>query len=168
LNYYPLHITFNQDPEAPSLELSNILEPEPIAFSFNTIGWKVLFVILSILIIYVLYQLYLNYKHNQYRRDAIAEMKALNQDRQLSELYFITKSVFILKQTALQTYQREKVASLQGDAWLAFLDKGISGGNFIKYKQDIANAVYRETFNNLNFNKEEFFQMSLKWIKHHA
>ncbi|MFL0354295.1 DUF4381 domain-containing protein [Xanthomarina sp. GH4-25] len=168
MSFYSIYIAFNQDPEVPPLELGNIMEPAPIPFSFDTTGWKVLFVVLVVLCVYLLYRLYLNFKHNQYRRDAVAEIVALNQDAKLPELEFITKSVFILKRTALQSYPRESVASLQGNDWIAFLDKTKRDVNFSKYKQDIANAVYCETFNNTNFNKEEFFKMSLKWIKNHA
>ncbi|MCX7546648.1 DUF4381 domain-containing protein [Xanthomarina sp. F1114] len=168
MSFYLAHIALIQDPEVAPLELGNIMEPDPIAFSFNTIGWKVVFVILGVLILYGIYRLYLKYKHNQYRRDAVAEIKTLKQDPKLPEMLFITKCVFILKRTALQSYQREKVASLEGDAWLEFLDAEVRGSHFKTYKEDIANAVYKETFNNTNFNKEAFFQMSLKWIKHHA
>ncbi|MGY0393383.1 DUF4381 domain-containing protein [Bizionia sp. KMM 8389] len=168
MRFYLPHITLMQDPEIAPLELGNIMEPDPIPFTFNTIGWKVLLGVSILILLYGLYRMYLKYKHNKYRRDAIAELESLNSNSQLPELAFISQTVFVLKRTALQSYNREKVASLQGDTWLAFLDSGLSGINFSKYKQDIFNAVYRETFDNPNFNKDEFFKMSLKWIKNHA
>lgn len=157
-----------QNLEAASLELENIVEPEPIPFTFDTLGWKILFVLLTILCFYVLFRFYLKYKHNQYRRDAIAELNSLINDSQLSEVAFISKSVFVLKRTALQSYPRKQVASLKGDSWLRFLDSQVSGVTFNKYKQEVLDAIYRETFNSNNFNKNDFHQMSLKWIKHHA
>ena len=157
-----------QNPKTTSLELGNVMEPEPIAFTFDTLGWKVLLALFVILCVYGLYRLYLKYRHNQYRRDAIAELEHVMSDSQLSEVAFITKYVFVLKRTALQSYPREQVASLKGDSWLQFLDNKVSDVTFHKYKQEVLDAVYKETFNSNNFNKNDFHQMSLKWIKHHA
>lgn len=157
-----------QNPENNQLELGEIMEPEPIPFTFDTLGWKILFILLAISCLYMLFRLYSKYKHNQYRRDAIAELETLIKDSQLSEVAFITKSVFVLKRTALQSYPREQVASLKGDSWLQFLDSQVSGVTFNKYKQEVLDAIYKETFNSNNFNKNDFHQMSLKWIKHHA
>ncbi|SFN55379.1 protein of unknown function [Bizionia echini] len=169
MNSFFLHINTFQDPQATTLELGSIMEPEPIAFTFDTLGWKVLFVILILLCLFGVWKLYLRYKHNQYRREAIAELQTLHGNTQLSEVAFITKSVFILKRTALQSYPRDQVASLKGESWLQFLNSQVSGMDFLKYKEAIANAVYKEALGNEeSFNKDDFFNMSLKWIKRHA
>ena len=69
----------------------------------------------------------------------------------------------------MQTFSRQEVASLNGEAWLSFLDKKVTGVNFRKYAKEIEEAVYKDKFNpSSNYNKTEFYTMSIKWIKNHA
>ena len=68
-------------------------------------------------------RLYVRYKSNQYKRNAITEIKELIKNREQPENIFITKVLLVLKRTALQSFGRSEVASLQGDDWLSFLDK---------------------------------------------
>ena len=151
------------------LELRSIIEPDPIAFTFDTLGWKIILALFILLSLFLAYKLLIKYKKNQYRRDAVKEIEAIITNNQYTENLRITKLLFILKRTALQTYNRTDVASLQGDTWLEFLDNKVTGVNFTKYKQTISDALYREFFDtNVDFNKTDFFQMTLKWIKHHA
>ncbi len=164
-----LHTRIYQLAQENQLELGEILEAEPIPFTFDTLGWKIVFVFLLLIIAYVFYKLYLKYKSNQYRRDAVAEMEILKANQEISESSFITQSVVILKRIALLTYKREDVASLQGENWLRFLDGKVSNINFTKYTKEIENAVYQDISDpSSDFNKDEFFTMSIKWIKNHA
>jgi len=157
-----------QDSQLNELELGSILEPDPIPFSFDTLGWKIVFMVLVLLWLYTIYRLLIKYKHNKYKRDAIVEIKELIKNDH-PESKFITNVLLVLKRTALQSYSRLDVASLQGDDWLTFLDKKVSGINFIKYKNHISNAVYRDMFEpSTEFDKEEFSRMTIKWIKNHA
>jgi len=163
------HMMLLQDSQLNELELGAILEPDSIPFSFDTLGWKIVLVVLILLCIYVMYRLFVKYKNNQYKRDAIAEIEELIKNSEQPENIFIAKVLFVLKRTALQSYSRMEVASLQGNDWLSFLDKRASGVNFMQYKDDIANAIYRDTFDpETDFNKDEFSRMTLKWIKNHA
>lgn len=162
-------MTLLQDSQSSELELGAILEPEPISFSFNTIGWKILLVLLIFLIIYVGYRIFVTYKNNKYKRNAVAEIEALVKNNEQPLNSFITSVLIILKQTALQSYTRVEVASLQGDEWLSFLDEKVPGSNFIAYKTAITDAIYSKTLlTKADFNKEEFSQLTIKWIKKHA
>jgi len=169
LKLFIKHMILLQDSQLNELELGAILEPDPIPFSFDTLGWEIVFIALGLLCLYAIYRLYVRYKSNQYKRNAITEIKELIKNREQPENIFITKVLLVLKRTALQSFGRSEVASLQGDDWLSFLDKRASGVNFVRYKSDIMNAIYRDTFDpETGFNKDEFSQMTLKWIKNHA
>ncbi|MCO4822637.1 MAG: DUF4381 domain-containing protein [Flavobacteriaceae bacterium] len=162
-------MTLLQDSQSSELELGAILEPEPISFSFNTIGWKILLVLLIFLIIYVGYRIFVTYRNNKYKRSAVAEIEALVKNNEQPLNSFITRVLIVLKQTALQSYTRVEVASLQGDEWLSFLDEKVPGSNFIAYKSAITDAIYSKTLlTKAYFNKEEFSQLTIKWIKKHA
>lgn len=162
-------MTLLQDSQSSELELGAILEPEPISFSFNTIGWKILLVLLIFLIIYVGYRIFVTYRNNKYKRNAVAEIEALVKNNEQPLNSFITSVLIILKQTALQSYTRVEVASLQGDEWLSFLDEKVPCSNFTAYKTAITDAIYSKTLlTKADFNKEEFTQLTIKWIKKHA
>jgi hypothetical protein len=77
--------------------------------------------------------------------------------------------MFLLKQTALQTYDRKQVASLKGENWLVFLDSKINQSFFIQHKDIIASVLYKNAFENSDaFEIKDFANSSIKWIKHHA
>jgi hypothetical protein len=152
-----------------NIQLSPLMEPGPVAFSMDTIGWKILFVLLLIIIMYSVYKFYLHYKHNKYRRTAVAKIIEISQlpDNELPSI--ITQIMFQIKQTALQTYGREKVAALQGDQWLQFLEETANGVRFLVYKEGIMNSVYKgEISSEVVFDKNDFVKNSIKWIKSHA
>jgi len=77
--------------------------------------------------------------------------------------------MFQVKLTALHTFGRKKVASLEGEQWLQFLDKSVKNSNFDQYHDVIFRAVYKDEFlPSSDFNKEVFINSTIKWIKNHA
>ena len=155
--------------EVENIKLSPLMEPSPVAFSMDTIGWKILFVLLLIIIMYSAYKFYLHYKHNKYRRIAVSKIIEVSQlpDNELPSM--ITQIMFQIKQTALQTFGREKVAALQGDPWLQFLEETANGVHFVDYKDIIISSVYKGKISaEGDFDKMEFVKNSIKWIKRHA
>src|SRR5690606_17210056 len=109
-----------------NLELGDIIEPNPIVFSFNTMGWKVVFALLTFLLVYILYRIYLAYKKRQYLRDAVINIQKLNSETNSSSIQFINAVLFILKDTAMKSFGRREVAALHGKGWLEFLDDKVS------------------------------------------
>ena len=59
------------------LELRSIIEPDPIAFTFDTLGWKIILALFILLSLFLAYKLLIKYKKNQYRRDAVKEIEAI-------------------------------------------------------------------------------------------
>jgi hypothetical protein len=151
------------------IKLNPIIIPDPIPFTMDTLGWKILFLLLFLLILYIAYKYYIKYKQNGYRREAVSQIQNLITNNKNTASTTISQTMFILKQTALQTYNRKQVASLEGENWLVFLDSKWNHSEFIKYKDVIASAVYKNEFNNSgHFEVTEFANNSINWIKHHA
>ena len=135
----------------------------------DTIGWKVLFFILFCMIVFAAYKYYLHYKKNKYRREAIQSISEIEANKENSVSSLIVQIMFLIKQTALQTYGRNEVASLEGENWLEFLDKKVKGVNFKQYQKVINDAVYLDKYDQTNsFSKDDFIRMSKKWINEHA
>ncbi len=108
-----------------NIQLKPIIEADPVQFSMDTIGWKVLFFMLLCMIIFAVYKYYLHYKKNKYRREAIQSISEIEANKEYSVSSLIVQIMFLIKQTALQTYGRNEVASLEGAKWLKFLDKKV-------------------------------------------
>ena len=66
-------------------ELGNILEPDPLTFTFETIGWKILALLLFIGAIVVLYRQLKLYRKNTYRREAIKKMQVIETENASSQ-----------------------------------------------------------------------------------
>ena len=69
---------------------------------------------------------------NRYRGVALKQLEGL--ERQLNDtanrVNALTEIPVLVKQTALQCYSRDKVAELNGAAWLAFLNASYGGTAF--------------------------------------
>ncbi len=151
------------------IQLNPIIDADPVQFTMDTIGWKILIVLLFSALLVIIYKYYLHFKKNEYRRVAVSKIKELSLDNKSSMSFLISQIMFELKQTALQSYDRKTVAALEGEKWLQFLDKTIKQSTFSKHHDIIAKAIYKDEFKkNDNFNLNEFADMSIKWIKNHA
>lgn len=151
------------------LQLGDLKEPEPIPFSFNTLGWKIVFVLLLGFVFFILYKWHVAYKKKQYIRDAVKHIQGLSQETDLTVAQFINDILFTLKRTAMCTFGRTQVAGLHGKDWLQFLDETVKQSDFSADEHIILQAVYKETVADASaFNKEEFKNKSIHWITHHA
>lgn len=152
-----------------NIQLNPIIELNPVEFTMDTIGWKVLFFFLLVSVLYIIYKFYLRYKSNQYRREAVVKIMEISKLLDIESPSLITQIMFQIKQTALQTFGRKQVASLEGNQWLQFLEKTAKGVSFKKYQESISNAIYKEEIDKkIDFNKEDFVKTSVQWIKKHA
>ena len=151
------------------IQLNPIIDADPVQFTIDTIGWKIVFILVIATLVVLIYKYYLRYKKNEYRRVAISKIRELSLDKKNSMSIIISKIMFELKQTALQSYDRKKVAALEGERWLQFLDKTLKQPTFSKYHEIIVNAVYKDEYKqDDSFNLTYFADMSIKWIKNHA
>jgi hypothetical protein len=152
-----------------TVELGALLEASPVPFSMDTMGWKILFVILLLLTLGLVYRYYKFYKKNAYRRTAVFNIKQIAKTHHNNDVSLISEIMFQLKQTALQTYNRTEVASLRGLEWLRFLDKKGKTTHFSKDEIIITQALYNNQLDaKSQFRSNVFVQSSIKWIKTHA
>ena len=106
-------------------------------------GWWVL---IGLIVLLGLYLGFKNYQHKQHLR---WQQRVLNEvdkaiegqsDRNL-QLANISE---VLRRVALQRYPNDKVVTLQGEKWLAFLDRTGGDGAFSREEaKQLADAVYR-------------------------
>ncbi|WP_066220878.1 DUF4381 domain-containing protein [Formosa haliotis] len=154
---------------ASDLAMGDIIEPAPVPFTFDTIGWKIVFALMILLLVFIGYKIYKHYKKKQYLREAIAQIQVLQHQTDLDAVSFINAVMFQLKQTALQTFGRQQVAGLHGADWLQFLDDKVQGSNYKGDEALILAAVYKhEVSDSASFNRELFSNKSINWIRKHA
>lgn len=165
-------ISFLQDENAvediAESQIGPIIEPEPIAFSFNTLGWKIVGVLLLCLLAFVIYKLYKKYQKNAYKREAIKVLTELESQVNSQKSSSIAEQISAqLKRVAIISFGREEVAALSGTPWLAFLQEKGKHTPFLKFEDDMNNVIYSEKeMDSIKIN--EMLKLSIKWIKSHA
>ena len=126
-----------QPTDVPALEgLHDIVVPEAVAWVPQTAGWYLLGVGVLAIVARGLYALFRHHQANRYRRTALDQLAAIEarvsasdpepaeRGRALADL------PALLKRTALGAGARRDIASLTGDAWLAYLDRAYGGTGF--------------------------------------
>ena len=114
--------------EQNALPLRDLHLPDAVGWWPLAPGWWVLLVLLAVALVYLGWRWYRAWVFNAPRRYALRELARLEAEylehrdpvllgKQLSEL---------LRRGMLASAPREEVAGLTGDAWLAFLDNGMS------------------------------------------
>jgi hypothetical protein len=142
---------------APLDNLHDFYQPPPPAWTPQTIGWYVLFAVAGLLVLWMIVHLVRRWFADRYRREALREL-ALLQPEQFSAL---------LKRTALAVWPREQVASLSGEAWLAFLNRSADGNLFHLAPAD---CIEEMAFRSVNLSREDELslrQATSQWIRRH-
>ncbi|WP_170557212.1 DUF4381 domain-containing protein [Ruegeria atlantica] len=148
------------DVEGKSLvDLLDMLEPapapEPISMMPQTWGWGILAVILVGFIAFGIYALARHRQLNAYRREALAELAASDNDP--------AKVAEIVRRTALAAYPRRQVAALHGDDWINFLKQNAENISFSENeRRQLLEAPYKETKPD-----PELTKLAHDWIKSH-
>ncbi len=104
----------------PLAKLHDFDQPVPPSWIPQTIGWYVVFALLALLIVWMAWRVMTNWRRNRYRSEALRELETAE----------ISEIPALLKRTALAAWPRERVASLTGEQWLAFLDAHGKRGSF--------------------------------------
>lgn len=146
--------------------IGDILEPDPLPFTFETVGWKFLAVLLFIVFIVVLYKQVKLYVKNSYRRVAIKKIALIKNDNSKSHNQINNLNI-VLKQVAIATYGRENVAELYGNDWFLFLDSKSKKSNFVKNEKYFTDAIYKNKDVDSTILKE-IYKTTVNWINTHA
>ncbi|MFT6996058.1 MAG: hypothetical protein ACJA1P_002805 [Maribacter sp.] len=157
-----------QEIQAETIELEPLFEPNPVGFTFDTPAWQVLGMCLLAGVIFIIFQQFKRYSKNKYRREAIkalGEVEAALGDSQLD--LALNKVRIVLKQVAIFTFGRPKVAPLYGEDWIKFLESTGKNTSFSKYEGLLKSTVI-ETQETTNLRIKELITLSKKWIRTHA
>jgi hypothetical protein len=97
--------------------------PAPVSWTPQTVGWAGVGVIVLGLLAWGIWAIWRHHRSQRYRRVALAQLAqietALNDPAQ--RVAALTAIAPLIKRTSLAVAPRERVASLGGEAWLAFL-----------------------------------------------
>jgi len=113
-----------------------LYEPDPVQFTFETIGWPILGGLILLGLLIAAYFWYRHYQRNSYRREALKSLDSIKQDQAL-EIFVV------LKRTAIHAFGREKVGPLSGTEWLRFLEQTGKNVRLVTQAKPIQNAVYQ-------------------------
>jgi hypothetical protein len=141
--------------------------PEQISYLPIAPGWRIMLGVLLILLIYRVYKLGCRYWNNRYRRSALQWLDTTL--RKKGPQAVLCSLPAILKATALQTYPRDLVAPLSGEAWLQFLDAHYEGPSFATDGRALATLAYvaADDFKLNDLQTDLLINMSRMWIKQH-
>lgn len=157
---------FQQEEKNPPEIIGDILEPDPLPFTFETIGWKILGVLLLIVAIVLFYKWIKLYITNKYRREAIDQLQLI-EAQETENQNKINQLNIILKQVAIITFGRQQVAQLYGEDWLLFLDSKYKKGEFLKYANNFSDALYNnKTVDQATLNS--IVKLTKTWIREHS
>lgn len=142
---------------APLDKLHDFYQPSPPAWTPQTIGWYVVFVLFSLLIVWLIFHTVRHWMRNRYRREALRELAATSPDQ------FST----LLKRTALAAWPRERVASLNGEAWLTFLSDTAADGAFHHAPGSLIEDIALRSTLLSAADEQTLRQLTANWIRRH-
>jgi len=152
----------SQDSLDPS-KIKPLMEPLPVPFAFETIGWTLLFWIGIVLIATIIVRFIISYQKNKYRRDALKILSNLK----LDDSHKINQQIAAqLKLVAIQSYGRTAVAHLSGKDWTSFLQTKSNAIQTEHLEGFLMECLYRNKFDIAQ--TKQFLTYSKKWIKSHA
>src|SRR5262245_9472296 len=102
-------------------EAGQLIEPQPVSFSFDAPGWYLVGSLIIFFILIVSWFIYSQYRRNRYRYDALKWLQEKeNQHTSTSEIIY--EAVFLLKRIAIMKYGRREVAAITGQDWIVKLN----------------------------------------------
>ena len=140
-------------------ELQGLYEPSAVHFTFDSPGW---YMLTALLLFFTGILVYRAYRRNRYRREAIAQLNNLER----GNLQDAEQILILLKNVANTVYGRDRVASLQGDQWLNFLDSSSGKTQFKALSAAIAEVVYADK----PMKKDQWNRLytdAIKWLNTH-
>lgn len=152
------------NPQDPLANLHPLREPAAISLWPPAPGWWLLAVAILVALGVTGVWLYRRYRANAYRRQALAQLRQLEQRvSDDGDVLSYTQSLnALLKGTALAVYPRVQVAAMHGADWLAFLRDSAPGARF---PDNFAQAVYSGDTTGVNV--EQLHSAAKCWLDTH-
>lgn len=142
--------------------LDDLLAPEPISYFPVTPIWTWIFGIAALILALLLFWSWKRWQRERYRKAACQELQRTTGDR--GTLY-VMKISQILKGAALEAFPRKRVASLEGEDWLRFLDSTSGLTEFTEgVGQALASSQYQRT---ADLDEAALGILAKKWVRTH-
>lgn len=148
----------------PLAQLRDIHLPEPISWWPPAPGWWLLAIILLAVIAATSHFMRRYIRKNRYRKEALKELKLINENRIGHSTRDILEQIAILlRRVAIQSCGREAVAPLVGKSWLRFLNSKGKTDQFTKGPGKVLEeGLYRQT---AEADLDQLFPLVEKWIR---
>ena len=143
--------------------LRDIHSPLPVGWWPLAPGWYLLAILLLAAVITVIFLFSRHYLNGRARRQALrllATYQQMHQQNANSQLSAARISE-LLKRVALVYFPRTTVASLQGDAWIMFLNDTSKGLDFKGVRTELLDVPYQPM---LNCDLNLLFNLARAWI----
>lgn len=163
------------DSADPLAELRDIHLPAPIETWPPAIGWWLLALMGVIIVVAIGYGLWRYWRANQYRREAIRQLRQLRQQHATVSSDYLYQYTTLLKRVALTRYPRAQVAALTGEDWVAFLDETSGGKEFsmgvgqvlIQGQYQAAVANDKASTGSADTDIDALHKLGEHWVKRH-
>lgn len=156
----------------PLAELHDIHLPPPVDAWPPAPGWWILAIVIVAALVALVLWMFRRWRANQYRREALKELANLRRayDQYADEAAWLLDYEALLKRVALTRYPRAEVASLTGEAWVAFLDNTIGSHEFsMGPGQVLIDGHYRPASElNAGIDVDALHELGKQWIKRHG
>lgn len=152
------------EPQEVLAKLHDIHLPAPISWWPLAYGWTILLLLSLILIAFFLYLGCRAYSNGKAKRQALRLLEMYEQEYQREQNSQVSsmKVSELLRRVALVYFPREEVASLQGEAWLDFLNKTAKKINFHGQRSYLLELPYQAES---KVDLQPLFSMAKTWIK---
>ena len=137
--------------------LHDIMVPEAIGFFPLAPGWVIVLLLGITLIFHFAVIAYKRYKKEQYRRDALAELKTLHSPTKENFLTLLS----LAKRVGIFAYGRGTIAKLDGDAWWDFMQ----GHSKAKIALDLRSTIQKLLYDERSVMDDESFHAVFTFVK---
>jgi Domain of unknown function (DUF4381) len=142
--------------------LHEIMVPPPVPWWPPAPAWYALGVMIGVVVAVSAWRVSARWSRNRYRRAALAELDRLEADPANPQAP--PALAILVKRVALAAYPRERVASLSGREWLAFLDATGGDGAFTSGPGRTLEVGYEPGIHGAD---TELFAAVRRWIEGH-
>lgn len=145
-------------------QLRDIHLPTPVGWWPLAPGWYVLGLTVLLVFILSVYFLGRRYLNGRPRREALRLLDSYQKtsEKQVSSALMAGRLSELLKRVALAYFPRETVASLQGEAWISFLNETGKGLDFTAVKKELIELPYQSA---TEADLQCLFRVARAWIQ---
>ncbi|MFV0589952.1 MAG: DUF4381 domain-containing protein [Draconibacterium sp.] len=145
--------------------LGQLIEPDPVHYSFNTPGWHAVLILLLLVILLIAFFQYRLYRKNAYRREALRQLEQIESSGK-SLVFSIN---LLLKTMSIQLFGRRTVADLHSASWFSFLSSKLDKQPTLNTQsvEDFTLALYNEQFELEENRRKELLAFARLWIQKH-